>query len=108
MADASEVFINDGSVANFVPFAGSKDKTLVLTTAYQKIMFANATRVGYEFEAAIAATGTISIRYGSSSTVFEIVAGGSHIRGPRTGGVFVGDIWAKSSVNADNLIAREW
>lgn len=90
------------------PYAGSKDKTLVMTTAYQLVMRENAARVGYEFEAAIAATGTISIRYGASSTVFEIVAGGAHERDPKTGGVYVGDIYAKSSVNADNLIAREW
>lgn len=93
---------------NRTPEAGAKDKSITLTTAYQIVLPTNSARVGYEFEAAIAATGTVSLRYGTAGTVYEIIAGGSHMRNPITGGVFTGEIYAKSSVNADKLIAREW
>lgn len=87
---------------------GEKDRSITLTNAYQLVMRENAGRTGYEFEGAIADTGTISIRYGLTDTPFEIIGGGNHIRDAATGGVFVGEIYAKSSVNGDKLIAREW
>lgn len=94
---------------NRTPEAGEKDRSVTLTTAYQLVFPANGARIGYEFEGAIAVAGTISLRYGTGSTVYEIVGGGSHARGPaNTGGVWTGEIYAKSSVNADKLIAREW
>lgn len=87
---------------------GEKDRSITLTTGYQLVMRENAGRIGYEFEGAIVAANTISIRYGLTDTPFEIVGGGSHMRDPKTGGVFVGDIYAKSGTGGDKLIAREW
>lgn len=87
---------------------GNKDRSITLTTNYQLVMKENAARVGYEFEGAIAATGTISIRYGASDTPYEIIGGGAHMRNRDTGGVYAGDIYAKSTVGGDKLIAREW
>lgn len=89
------------------PSTGELDHSIALTTAYQLVMRENSGRTGYEFEGAIADTGTISIRYGTGSTVFEIVGGGSHMR-DKNAGVFVGEIYAKSSMNGDKLIVREW
>lgn len=66
------------------------------------------TRKGYEIEGAIANTGTITIRYGAAGTQYEIVGGGAHMRNPITGGVFPGDIFAKTSVGGEKIIAREW
>lgn len=89
--------------------AGSRDATLTPAgTVYLLIMPERATRVGYEFEGALANTGTISIRYGLTGTEYEISGGGSHMRSPRTGGVYSGDIYAKTSVGSEKIIAREW
>lgn len=102
MADLSE---NEIGVAR----AGSVDRTQSPAgTAYVLFMPARGNRVGYEFEGAVANTGTISIRYGSAGTEYEIVGGGAHMRDPATGGVYMGDIYAKTSVGGEKIIAREW
>lgn len=89
--------------------AGEADRTLTPSgTTYVLAMAERATRKGYEIEGAIANTGTISIRYGASGTEYEIVAGGSHMRTPATGGVFKGDIYVKTTVGGEKIIIREW
>lgn len=89
--------------------AGEYNRSIAnVNTSFILLMPERANRVGFEIEAAVANTGTTTIRYGVDGTEFELVGGGAHLRSPSTGGVYTGDIYVKCSNATDDVIAREW
>lgn len=105
----NDPYVNTSGINPNDPQVGEFDRSQTpAVTTYVLLMPERFMRQGYEIEGAIANTGTISIRYGLTGTVYEVSGGGAHMRNYSTGGVYKGDIYAATSIAGQKIIAREW
>ncbi len=87
--------------------AGTKNRTLTMTTSYALLMPENAARVGWDM-ANISGAGDITVRLGGSGgEEYKISAYGSFSRNKHTGSVWVGEIYAKGAAGSEVLTCEE-
>lgn len=81
--------------------------TVVLTTAYQLLMRENALRTSFAVEAIQANIGNVFVRYGTTGPEWEILPAGMFHRTNKTGSVFKGEMYIKSTQAGDTFVAEE-
>lgn len=88
-------------------WAGTKKKSATMTTSYALLIPENAARVRLMFSNRYDNSGNIFIRFGTDGAEFELAPGGAMSRTRDSGGVYVGEIYAKGSAGSELLDAEE-
>lgn len=105
-------YVNRTGTPSFPLPLASKERalpngTVVLTTSYQLLMRENALRTSFAIEAMQANIGNVMVRFGSDGNEYEILPAGMFYRTNKTGSVFKGEIYIKSTQAGDTFTAEE-